>query len=66
MQGRLTRKNRARAKAHVDEESYQKTPHSFIIHKGKVGKCVRELKQNFRGIMEPNTAVKLKVNFAVI
>ena len=40
---------------------YKNAPHSFIIHRGKVGRHVKDLVKDFRLIMEPYTASKLKV-----
>ena len=58
----MTKKNKALSKGKEEgEENQSKAPHSFIIHKGKVGKCVQMLQKDFRKVMEPNTAVKLKV-----
>ncbi len=38
-----------------------KAPHSFVIKRGKVGKNVSELMQNCRQLLEPFTAVNLKI-----
>ncbi|VDM29200.1 unnamed protein product [Toxocara canis] len=35
-------------------------PHSFVIHRGKVGRYVRQLENDLRSVMEPFTASKLK------
>uniref|UniRef100_A0A915C0R9 Brix domain-containing protein n=3 Tax=Parascaris univalens TaxID=6257 RepID=A0A915C0R9_PARUN len=35
-------------------------PHSFVIHRGKVGRYVRQLERDLRSVMEPFTASKLK------
>ena len=43
------------------EELLKKAPHTFIIHRGQVGKSVKELEMNLRRVMEPFTASKLKV-----
>ena len=36
-------------------------PHSFVMHRGDVGKAVLQLEMDIRHVMEPFTATKLKV-----
>ena len=36
-------------------------PHSFVMHRGDVGKSVLQLEMDIRHVMEPFTATKLKV-----
>lgn len=38
-----------------------KEPHSIVIPSGEVGKFVKRLVRDYRRVMEPNTAMKLKV-----
>ncbi|KAF8368160.1 lpd-6, partial [Pristionchus pacificus] len=38
-----------------------KEPHSIVIPSGEVGKFVKRLVRDYRKVMEPNTAMKLKV-----
>ena len=38
-------------------------PHSFVMHRGDVGKSVLQLEKDIRHIMEPYTASKLKVTW---
>lgn len=45
----------------VTEEEISKVPHSFVMHKGDVGKSVLQLEMDMRHVMEPYTATKLKV-----
>ena len=45
----------------VTEENVNKVPHSFVMHKGEVGKSVLQLEMDIRHVMEPYTATKLKV-----
>ncbi|XP_041364631.1 suppressor of SWI4 1 homolog [Gigantopelta aegis] len=45
----------------VQELQAKQAPHSFVFHRGQVGKNVRHLVLDVRRIMEPYTAVKLKV-----
>ena len=45
------------------EEEYKKCPHSMVIHRGNVGVNVRRLVKDFRMVMEPFTAVSLKVMY---
>lgn len=56
--GKLSRRNKTLAKS-VDNEELTKAPHSFVIHRGSVGKTIKQLQQDFRRVMEPYTATKL-------
>ncbi|VDK73364.1 unnamed protein product [Litomosoides sigmodontis] len=47
------------------ERKIMKEPHSMVIHRGKVGQFVRSLEQDIRVIMEPFTASKLRVGYAI-
>ena len=38
-------------------------PHSFVMHRGDVGKSVLQLEIDIRHVMEPYTASKLKVTW---
>ena len=38
----------------------------MVFHRGKVGKFLRKLELDIRRIMEPNTALKLKVGFLIV
>ncbi|KAM3925284.1 suppressor of SWI4 1 homolog [Leptodactylus fuscus] len=49
------------AAAHNAEEDYAKVPHSFVFHRGQIGKNVQQLIQDVRRTMEPFTASSLKV-----
>lgn len=52
-------------KTHQDltEEEVSKVPHSFVMHRGDVGKSVLQLEMDIRHVMEPYTATKLKVMY---
>lgn len=39
-------------------------PHSFVMHRGDVGKSVLQLEIDMRHVMEPYTASKLKVTWS--
>ncbi|KAJ1172560.1 hypothetical protein NDU88_004405 [Pleurodeles waltl] len=54
------KKSRASA-IHVAKEEYSSVPHSFVFHRGQIGKNVHELILNMRRVMEPFTATSLKV-----
>eukprot|EP00741_Cyanophora_paradoxa_P016388 tig00020912_g15823.t1 len=57
-------KGRKKRRTHVTttpEENAIKIPKSFVFCKGEVGHAVRELMEDLRLVMEPNTARKLKV-----
>ncbi|XP_063227285.1 protein Peter pan isoform X2 [Bacillus rossius redtenbacheri] len=43
-----------------EPEELKKAPHSFVIHRGPVGKYVHILTKDFRKVMEPFTATSLK------
>ncbi|CAG2107600.1 unnamed protein product, partial [Medioppia subpectinata] len=60
--GKRKRKSKKGSKAGGEEpESVTKAPHSFVIKRGKVGKNVNELLHNFRQVLEPFTAMSLKI-----
>ncbi len=61
--GRSVRRNTAHSstKNAGDDEALARAPHSFVVHKGAVGKAVAELVRDFRRVMEPNTASSIKV-----
>ncbi|XP_010899504.2 suppressor of SWI4 1 homolog [Esox lucius] len=46
---------------HVAEEVFGSAPHSFVFHRGQVGKNVGQLVADMRRVMEPFTAESLKV-----
>uniref|UniRef100_A0A671WZG7 Peter pan homolog n=1 Tax=Sparus aurata TaxID=8175 RepID=A0A671WZG7_SPAAU len=46
---------------HVAEEVYGGVPHSFVFHRGQIGKNVGQLIMDVRRVMEPFTAESLKV-----
>ena len=45
-----------------EDEAVVHAPHSFIIVRGLVGPYVRQLMKNWRQVMSPYTAARLKVN----
>lgn len=47
--------------ASVEPEEISKAPHTFVISRGTLGKNASELMLNFRKVMEPYTASRLKV-----
>uniref|UniRef100_A0A1E1XSW0 Putative rna-binding protein n=1 Tax=Amblyomma sculptum TaxID=1581419 RepID=A0A1E1XSW0_AMBSC len=64
--GAKKRKGRAvkaakKGSASVEPEEISKAPHTFVISRGTLGKNASELMLNFRKVMEPYTASKLKV-----
>ncbi|BFZ03194.1 hypothetical protein BsWGS_06233 [Bradybaena similaris] len=59
--GKAARNALANQIADASEEAYAKAPHSFVFHRGKVGKTVKELVKDVRKILEPFTASNLKV-----
>ncbi|KAM7387119.1 hypothetical protein PAMA_009644 [Pampus argenteus] len=62
--GKSKTKNQKKARVtanHVAEETYGAVPHSFVFHRGQIGKNVGQLIQDVRRVMEPYTAETLKV-----
>jgi ribosome biogenesis protein SSF1/2 len=47
--------------AQEEPEEYKSAPHSFVLHRGKAGKHIKELALDIRKIMEPYTASKLQM-----
>ncbi|XP_076122489.1 suppressor of SWI4 1 homolog [Alosa pseudoharengus] len=43
------------------EETFGSVPHSFVFHRGKIGKNVGQLVSDMRQVMQPYTAESLKV-----
>ncbi|KAI7803500.1 suppressor of SWI4 1 homolog isoform X1 [Triplophysa rosa] len=42
------------------EETYGSVPHTFVFHRGQIGKNVGQLVMDMRRVMEPYTAISLK------
>ncbi|XP_043956254.1 suppressor of SWI4 1 homolog [Gambusia affinis] len=62
--GKSKTKNQKKSRAqaiHVAEDAYRSVPHSFVFHRGQVGKNVGQLVQDMRKVMQPYTAESLKV-----
>ncbi|XP_047427879.1 suppressor of SWI4 1 homolog [Mugil cephalus] len=62
--GKSKTKNQKKSRSlanHVAEETYGAVPHSFVFHRGQVGKNVGDLIVDVRRVMEPYTAESLKV-----
>lgn len=62
--GKAKTKNQKKSRAtanHVAEHTYGAVPHSFVFHRGQVGKNVGQLILDVRRVMEPYTAESLKV-----
>lgn len=56
--GRCVKKN---IKVQSEPEEVVQAPHSFVIHRGLPGSHIVELTKDFRRVMEPFTAMSLKV-----
>ncbi|KAM6471100.1 suppressor of SWI4 1 homolog [Liasis olivaceus] len=54
------KKERAAAQ-HRSQEEYGAVPHSFVFHRGRIGKNIQQLILDVRRVMEPYTAASLKV-----
>lgn len=62
--GKSKTKNQKKSRAtanHVAEETYGAIPHSFVFHRGQIGKNVGQLVLDVRRVMEPYTAESLKI-----
>lgn len=59
--GRTTKKNKASALDKDGTDEQNAAPHSFVVHRGIVGKAVQELTRDWRRVMEPFTASNIKV-----
>ncbi|KAM9345634.1 suppressor of SWI4 1 homolog [Symphorus nematophorus] len=62
--GKSKTKNQKKFRAaanHEAEEAYSTVPHSFVFHRGQIGKNVAQLIEDVRRVMEPYTAESLKV-----
>lgn len=49
-----------------EPEELTRAPHSFVIHRGSIGKHVMQLMKDFRKVMEPFTASSLKVSVILV
>lgn len=47
------------------QEAYSSVPHSFVFHRGQIGKNVGQLILDVRKVMEPYTAESLKVRIRI-
>ena len=59
--GKATKKLRGPNSQDGKEELLKKAPHTFVFHRGQVGKSIHELEMDLRRVMEPFTASRLKV-----
>ncbi|KAM9493489.1 suppressor of SWI4 1 homolog [Clarias gariepinus] len=62
--GKSKTKNQKKARVtanHLSGETYGSVPHSFVFHRGQIGKSVEQLMMDMRRVMEPYTAQSLKV-----
>lgn len=49
-----------------EPEELVQAPHSFVIHRGLSGSHIVELTKDFRKVMEPFTALSLKVCIKIL
>ncbi|XP_043091490.1 suppressor of SWI4 1 homolog [Puntigrus tetrazona] len=60
--GKSKNQRKARLDAsRVAEETYSSVPHTFVFHRGQIGRNVTQLEADMRRVMEPFTARSLKV-----
>ena len=55
-------KNKPKGQIAKEEAESKNLPKTFVMHRGDVGKSILQLEMDIRHVMEPNTAVNLKVN----
>jgi hypothetical protein len=55
-------KSKPKAQIGKEEAENKNLPKAFVMHRGDIGKSVLQLEMDVRHVMEPNTAVNLKVN----
>jgi len=58
--GRRRKKTRTEKKEDVAEDEFQKVPKCFVLRRGDVPNAVKELIKDFRQVMQPNCAGKLR------
>ncbi len=59
--GRASRRNLGAGASSEENAELVRAPHSFVVHRGAVGRSVQELTSDFRRMMEPFTATNIKV-----
>ncbi|XP_056143885.1 suppressor of SWI4 1 homolog isoform X2 [Lampris incognitus] len=62
--GKTKTKNQKKSRVtanHLAEETFGAVPHSFVFHRGQIGKNVGQLLLDMRRVMEPYTAESLKM-----
>lgn len=58
--GKRRKKTKPKGQMSTNEEATN-LPKTFVMHRGEVGKSILQLEMDIRHVMEPNTAVNLKV-----
>ena len=58
--GKAVRKNAHKPGHGEEEDDLSRAPHSFVVPLGKASKCIKELVSDFRHVMEPFTATRIK------
>ena len=58
--GHARKKTRTHVTDAVGAITSEKVPKSFVLRRGKVDKSVRELVEDFRALMAPHTAARLR------
>ena len=59
-QGNKRKKSRTHKASTDSALGSEKIPKTFVVRRGKVDKVVREMVENFRDVMMPHTAARLK------
>lgn len=49
------------AQSEDSQKQLAKEPHAMVVHRDKIGKYLTRLEMELRKLMEPNSAMKLKV-----
>ncbi|XP_028394576.1 suppressor of SWI4 1 homolog isoform X2 [Dendronephthya gigantea] len=59
--GKRRKKSKPKGLVGKEEAENKNLPKTFVMHRGNVGKSILQLEMDIRHVMEPNTAVNLKV-----
>jgi hypothetical protein len=57
----LKQKQKQEELARKDDDPSKRPPQTFVFKMGRVGLTLKELRDNLRKVMQPHTAINLKV-----
>ena len=61
-----SQKSKSKAQVGKEEAESSNLPKTFVMHRGDVGKSIIQLEMDVRHVMEPHTAIHLKVNMLFV